>query len=690
MHAMSETRFSTEAGSHEGAEKRIEELREELRHHEYQYHVLDSPEISDAEYDAKMRELRMLETRHPELVTPDSPSQRVGGKPKEGFAKVDHSRPMLSLDNVNSEQELADWERRVRSLLGTAEVSFVCELKMDGVSLALQYEPGPGGTALLQTALTRGDGVTGGDVTSNIRTIRSLPLSVSKERLHRAKLPQNFEVRGEVILPDEAFLKLNREREERGLTPAGNPRNAAAGTIRTLEPNIVAQRRLDFYAYFALERGDSAFAEQWTALEGLINAGFRVNRHRKPLRTMEELLAFVAWAEGQRHALGYEIDGVVIKVNETALQRRLGYTGRAPRWAVAYKFAARSGITQIEDIAVQVGRTGKLTPVAVLQPVFIGGTTVSRATLHNADEIERLGVKIGDYVTVERGGDVIPKIVAVVDDAQHPRGKKTFVFPSVCPVCGSEVVRDEGEADYRCVNADCPARLKESILHFASRKVMNIEGLGDALVTQLLERQMLTSLAGIYSLDEEQLLGLERIGKKTAQSLLAEIENSKKLPLNRVLFALGIRFVGERTAQLLAEAFGSMDALMAASVEELESVNEVGPRVAQAIQEFFAEEKNRQLVEKLRHAGLTFTAEKKRKSSQLEGMTFVLTGTMADLTREEAKARIEAAGGRVSGSVSKKTSYVVAGEEAGSKLDKARELKVPVIEQAQLLELLGS
>jgi DNA ligase (NAD+) len=678
---MSVTRSSSAA--------KIDQLREELRHHEYQYHVLDAPEISDAEYDAKMRELRALEADHPELVTPDSPTQRVGGKPKEGFAKVDHSRPMLSLDNVNSEQELADWERRVRAAVGSANVSFVCELKMDGVSLALQYEPGPGGAALLQTALTRGDGVTGEDVTSNIRTIRSVPLSVSKERLHRAGLPQSFEVRGEVILPDDAFLRLNRQREEQGLPPAVNPRNAAAGTIRTLDPDIVAQRRLDFYAYFALVKGESAFPEQWQALEALSSAGFRVNRHRKPLHTLDELVAFVAWAEGQRHGLGYEIDGVVIKVNETALQRRLGYTGRAPRWAVAYKFTARSGVTQIEDIMVQVGRTGKLTPVAVLHPVFIGGTTVSRATLHNADEIERLGVKIGDYVTVERGGDVIPKIVGVVDDAQHPRGNKTFVFPSECPVCGSEVVRDEGEADYRCINVDCPARLKESILHFASRKVMNIEGLGDALVTQLLERRLLTSVAGIYSLTEEQLLELERVGKKSAQSLLAEIENSKKLPLNRVLFALGIRFVGERTAQLLAEAFGSMDALVEASIEELQAVDEVGPRVAEAIHEFFAEEKNRQLLQKLRQAGLTFTAEKKRKSSQLEGMTFVLTGTMADLTREEAKARIEAAGGRVSGSVSKKTSYVVAGEEAGSKLDKARELKVPVIEQAQLLELLG-
>jgi DNA ligase (NAD+) len=683
MHAMAVTRSSSDAG------KRIEALRDELRHHEYQYHVLDTPEISDAEYDVRMRELRALEAEHPELVTPDSPSQRVGGKPKEGFAKVDHSRPMLSLDNVNSEQELADWERRVRAAIGSADVSFVCELKMDGVSLALQYEAGPHGKAVLRSAVTRGDGVTGEDVTSNVRTIRSVPLSVSPERLHKAHLPQNFEVRGEVILPNDAFVKMNQERVEQGMAPAANPRNAAAGTIRTLEPNIVAQRRLDFYAYFALQAGESLFPEQWMALEAMSSAGFRVNRHRKPLQTLDEVLAFVAWAEGQRESLGYEIDGVVIKVNQTALQKRLGYTGRAPRWAVAYKFTARSGITQIEDIAVQVGRTGKLTPVALLHPVLIGGTTVGRATLHNADEIERLGVKIGDWVTVERGGDVIPKIVAVVDDAQHPRGEKTFVFPDSCPICGSAVVRDEGEADYRCVNADCPARLRESVLHFASRKVMNIEGLGESLVTQLLERQILASVADIYSLNEEGLLALERIGKKTAQSLMTEIENSKKLPLNRVLFALGIRFVGERTAQLLAESFGSMDALMAASLEELEAVNEVGPRVAQAIQEFFAVEKNRALVEKLRAAGLTFTAEKKRKTSQLEGMTFVLTGTMPDLTRDDAKARIEAAGGRVSGSVSKKTSYVVAGEEAGSKLDKAKELKVAVIEQAQLLEMLG-
>src|ERR1700733_6905468 len=690
MHAMPQTRSSSAASEIE-AGKRIDELREQLRHHEYQYHVLDSPEISDAEYDALMRELRMLETRHPELVTPDSPSQRVGGKPKEGFAKVDHSRPMLSLDNVNSEEELGDWERRVRTAVGTAEVSFVCELKMDGVSLALQYEPGPAGTARLQSALTRGDGVMGEDVTSNVRTIRSVPLSVSKERLHRAKLPQSFEVRGEVILPDDAFLKMNREREEQGLTPAANPRNAAAGTIRTLEPNIVAQRRLDFYAYFAqTEAGETLFEEQSDALNALTTAGFRVNPHREAIKTIDKVMEFVNRAEEKRADLGYEIDGVVIKIDSADVQRRLGYTGRAPRWAVAYKFTARAGITQVEDIKVQVGRTGKLTPVAVLTPVLIGGTTVSRATLHNADEIDRLGLLIGDYVKVERGGDVIPKVVEVVEDKDHPRGEKKFHFPKHCPVCDSEIARTEGEADYRCVNVDCPARLRESLLHFSARNVMNIEGLGEAVVTQLMDRGLVKSIADLYSLTEEQLLSLERIGKKTADALLAEIAKSKAAPLHRVLFGLGISMVGERTAQLLAEEFGSMDALMAASADELERVNEVGPRVSQAIREFFDEAQNRELIEKLRVAGLTFTAEKRKKSSQLQGMTFVLTGTLPTLTREDAKARIETAGGRVSGSVSKKTHYVVAGEEAGSKLDKARELGVKVIDEAALVELLGA
>ena len=674
----------------------MEALRDEIRHHEHLYYVMDAPEISDADYDAIVRELQALEKEHPELITPDSPTQRVGGKPKEGFPKVAHSRPMLSLDNVMSEEELRDWDRRVRERVGEGvEISYVCEYKLDGLSMALHYGTRGGheandGSALLVRALTRGDGTIGEDVTTNVRTIRSVPLSVSAAKLRKAKLPATFEVRGEVVMPLAAFIKANEEREAQGLTAAANPRNYAAGTIRTLEPNIVAQRRLDFYAYFALTAtGESIFTEQSNALDALTTAGFRVNPHREAIHSFEKLMDFVDRAEKHRADLGYEIDGVVIKVSSTELQARLGYTGRAPRWAVAYKFTARAGTTQVEDIKVQVGRTGKLTPVAWLKPVVIGGTTVSRATLHNADFIEELGLKVGDWVKVERGGDVIPKVVEVVEDKEHTRGHTKFEFPSHCPECGSDIVRAEGEADYRCVNVDCPARLRESLLHYASRHVMNIEGMGEAVANQLLDRKMVRSIADLYKLDEEKLLSLERIGEKTARTLLKEIEQSKKAPLNRVLFGLGIRFIGERTAQLLAEEFGSMDALMAASQEELERVNEVGPRVSQAIREFFDEETNRKLVEHLREAGLTFTAEKRKKSSELEGLTFVLTGTLPNLSREDAKAKIEAAGGRVSGSVSKKTSYVVAGEEAGSKLERAQELKVPVIDEAKLVELLG-
>jgi DNA ligase (NAD+) len=673
---------------------KTEALREKIRHHEHLYYVLDAPELEDADFDALMRDLKEIEAQHPEWITPDSPTQRVGGKPKEGFLKVAHSRSMLSLDNVNTPEELADWDRRVRSLAGDAEIAYVTELKLDGLSLALHYTSGSSGGAVLARAITRGDGTIGEDVTSNVRTIRSVPLVISAEKLKKSRLPVPFEVRGEVVMPMAAFLKMNQEREALGQSPAANPRNAAAGTIRTVEPNIVAQRRLDFYGYFALQmtpgtEGENAFATQLETLDALTAAGFRVNPHREAFKTLDQLQTFVARAEEQRASLGYEIDGVVIKVNSTALQKRLGFTGKAPRWAVAYKFTARGGITRLEDIAVQVGRTGKLTPVAVLSAVAIGGITVTRATLHNADEIERLGVKIGDFVRVERGGDVIPKIVEVVEDKDHPRGHKRFHFPAHCPVCGSEIVRTEGEADYRCVNVDCPARLRESLLHFASRGVMNIDGMGEAVVVQLMERGLVHSIADLYSLTSDKLLTLERIGQKTADALIAEIEQTKKAPLDRVLFGLGIRFVGERTAQLLADAFGSMDALLTAMTEELERVQEVGPRVAAAVHEFFAEERNRELIERLRKAGLTFTAVRRKRSAKLEGLTFVLTGTLPTLTRDEAKDRIEASGGRVSGSVSKKTSYVVAGEEAGSKLDRARDLKVPVIGEAELLEMLG-
>jgi DNA ligase (NAD+) len=670
--------------------KRAEHLRAELVRHEHLYYVLDAPEISDQAYDALMKELKQIESAHPELVTPDSPSQRVGGKPAEGFKKVSHSRPMLSLDNAYSAEELADWDRRAHELAGSMPVEYTAELKLDGLSVALQFVAAEHGGSRLAAGVTRGDGQEGEDVTSNIRTIRSVPLSIYADKLKKAGLPQAFEVRGEVVMPEEGFLRLNEEREREGLAPAVNPRNAAAGTLRTLEPSIVANRRLVFFAYFLLINGEYFDAGQTATLDALTALGFRVNPHRGRVQTVDEMMKFVADAERRRATLGYEIDGIVFKVDGHATQLRLGYTGRAPRWAIAYKFTAQSAITQVEGIMITVGRSGKLTPTAMLTPVFVGGVTVSRATLHNADFIDRLGLLLGDWVKVERGGDVIPKVAEVVSDAEHPRGTMRFEFPKNCPECGNPVVRPEGEVDWRCVNADCPAKLRESLLHFGSRGVMNIEGLGDAAVQQLLERKLVASVADLYSVTEEQLVGLERFAAKSARALLAEIKNSKKAGLARVLMGLGIRYVGERTAELLAQEFGSIDAIMAASARELERVDEVGPRISEAILEFFSRPANRALVAKLKEAGVEMTAEKKVRTSQLEGLTFVLTGTLPNLTRDEAKQRIESAGGKVSGSVSKKTSYVVAGEDAGSKLDKAQELKVSILDEAGLLKLLES
>jgi DNA ligase (NAD+) len=668
--------------------RKIEKLRNDLRRHEHSYYVLDAPEISDAEYDALMNELKKVEAAHPDLVTLDSPTQRVGGKPAEGFKKAQHSRPMLSLDNAYSAEELTDWDRRVHELAGKLPVEYTAELKLDGLSVALSYEPGSGGAGLA-TGLTRGDGQTGEDVTSNIRTIRSIPLSIPADRLKKAKLPAKFEVRGEVVMPAVAFLKMNEEREREGLPAFVNPRNSAAGTLRTLDSSIVARRRLVFFAYFLLVDGEYFAAGQTATLDALTALGFRVNPHRERVKNVEQMMKFVDNAEHARETLGYEIDGVVLKVDAHGTQQRLGYTGRAPRWAIAYKFTAKAAISKLEGIMITVGRTGKLTPTAMLTPVFIGGVTVSRATLHNADFIQRLGLKIGDWVKVERGGDVIPKIVEVIEDKEHPRGKRNFEIPSKCPECGSKVVRAEGEADWRCINVDCPAKLRESLLHFASRGVMNIEGLGDAAVQQLLDRGLVKSLADLYSLTEEQLVDLERFGEKSARTLLAEIQKSKTAGLASVLMGLGIRFVGERTAELLAQEFGTIDALMSASAEELERVEEVGPRISQAIAEFFADKENRHLVKRLKDAGVDMTAEKKQRSTQLAGLTFVLTGTLPKMTREDAKERIESAGGKTAASVSKKTSYVVAGEEAGSKLDKARELKIPVIDEEELLALLA-
>ncbi|MGE0405114.1 MAG: NAD-dependent DNA ligase LigA [Candidatus Korobacteraceae bacterium] len=667
---------------------RAEALREQIRHHEYRYYVLDDPEISDPEFDVLIEELKRIEAQNPALVTPDSPTQRVGGKPREGFVKVPHSSPMLSLDNAYTEEDLRNWERRVHELSGMTSVEYVCELKLDGLSMSLRYENGR-----LVVAVTRGDGSIGEEVTANVRTIRSVPLMSNAAK---AALPQDFEVRGEVVMPLKAFERMNQDRDKQGLSRFANPRNAAAGAVRVLDPSITALRRLEFYAYSVLVEGRTLFATHSEALEALAAAGFKVNRNWRKAQDVEQVWSYIRDWEPKRAALPYETDGIVIKVNRTDLWNRLGYTGKAPRWALAYKYAARSGVTRIDDILVQVGRTGKLTPVAALQSVSIGGTTVSRATLHNMDEIARLGVRIGDWVQVERGGDVIPKVVKVVEDKDHPRGTREFQMPTHCPVCGGIVARTEGEADHRCVNANCPARLRETILHWAARGVMNIEGMGEALVNQLTDRKFVSSVADIYDLAKDDLLKLERMGEKSAQNVLDEIANSKKLPLERVIFGLGIRFVGTRTAELVAQYFGSMEALIEAatlpepeSLAELQQVEEVGPRVAGAIREFFAEPRNQELVERLRRAGLQMTGQKKVRGTQLAGKTFVLTGTLPNYSREQAKSLIEGAGGKVSGSVSSKTDFVVAGADAGSKLDKARELGVQVIGEDGLQDLLG-
>ena len=643
--------------------KQVEQLRKELQKHEHLYYVLDQPSISDAEYDKLMRQLTDLEKANPDLASPESPTQRVGGAPREGFVKVPHSTQMLSLDNALNEEELRDFLNRI------GDVPYVAELKLDGLSMAAHYRDGK-----FAQAVTRGDGLIGEDVTANARTIRSLPLSVPGKGA--------LEVRGEAMMNRRGFERLNIEREEQGLARFANPRNAAAGGLRALDPAVTAARRLDFYAY------NFAFGEShWEALEELDRLGFKVNPHRRRCKTAEEVLAFCAEWESKRESLPYEIDGVVVKVDSFLKQQQLGWTSKAPRWAIAYKYAARQATTIVENIGVQVGRTGALTPVAHLKPVAVGGVTVSRATLHNEDEIARLGVQIGDEVLIERSGDVIPKVVRVTKEGKH---RQPFQMPNHCPVCGGHIVREEDEAASRCVNANCPARLKESILHFAGRPVMNIDGMGDALVDQLVDRGLVKSVSGIYDLTLEQLMDLERMGKKSAENVLRNIENSKKNPMPRVLVGLGIRFVGVRTAVLLAEALGSIDAIKDADIETLQQAEEVGPKVAESIHEFFREPRNLELLERLRAADLKFDHPKKiKKAGLFDGLTFVLTGTLSSMTREEATEKVEAAGGKVNGSVSKKTSFVVAGAEAGSKLDKANALGVPVLTEDLFLEKLG-
>ncbi len=664
-------------------EKEIAELREKIRYHEHRYYVLDDPEISDFEFDKLMERLKADELKHPDLVTPDSPTQRVGGAPASELPKVRHSARMMSLDNTYSVEDLRDFDRRVRELSGRDQVEYVAELKLDGLSMALTYEQGE-----LAHGVTRGDGEVGEDVTGNVRTIRSVPLRLDAKKLAMMGSPARFEVRGEVIMTLKSFEKTNAQREAAGEPKFANPRNSAAGTIRQLDPRIVAERKLDMFVYYLRVHDDEFKGEHSLTLEMLAKMGFKVNPNWKKCPTFDDLLAYISEWETKRDKLDYEIDGIVIKVNNTALWPELGSTSKSPRWAVAFKYPARQATTTVNDIRAQVGRTGTLTPVADLEPVDVGGVTVSHATLHNMDEIDRLGVKIGDTVLIQRAGEVIPQVVKVVKAAAHGR---PFEMPKKCPVCGEDVRRAEGEVAYRCVNTACPAKLKESLLYFASRRAMNIDGLGDALVDQLVDRGMVKDVADLYTLTHDQVAELERMGEKSAQNLIDEIERSKNEPLARVIFALGMRFVGERTGKLLADHFGSLDKLAEATAEQLMEAEEVGPRVAEAIREFFEEKRNREVIGKLRAAGLQFTAEQKRKAEgKLTGKQFVLTGTLPTYSRDQAKEMIEANGGRVVGSVSKKTDYVVVGADAGSKLDKARTLAIMVLDEAGLRELLGN
>ena len=661
----------------------IERLREDLRHHEYLYYVLDDPKISDAAFDRRMETLKKLEAEHPELITPDSPTQRVGGQPREGLQTFQHKTPMISLDNTYSFEQLGEFDRRVRELIGRDKIDYIAEHKFDGASLSLIYEKGR-----LVRGVTRGDGTTGEDVTPNVKTIRSIPLSVDAGLLKKAGIPGDFEVRGEVIMSRKAFKAMNEQQEEQGGKIFANPRNAAAGAVRVLDPKITASRRLDFFAYYLLVNGRVPKKRLSEALAALSTMQFRASEDWKLCHSLAEVQRYIESWDSKREKLAYEIDGIVVKVDEISLQNELGFTSKAPRWAIAYKYPAHQETTVVKDILVSVGRTGVLTPFAVFEPVQIGGVTVVKSTLHNMDEVERLNIHAGDTVLVERAGEVIPHVLKVV---KHGAEEKPFKMPTHCPVCGTRVHRAEGEVAYRCVNVSCPARRRESILHFAGRHAMNIDGLGDKIVDQLIEKNLVKDFADLYKLDLETLAGLERMAEKSAQNLLDEITASKKNTLARLIYAIGIPFVGERTGQLLAAHFGSMEKLADASLEELEEVHEVGPKIAEGVREFFSESANRKLVERLKQAGVNMKEERQAPvSAKLAGKTFVFTGTLANRSREEAEALVASHGGKAGGSVSKKTSYVVVGIDPGSKFDKAKSLGVPILDEPQFEKLLAA
>jgi len=665
------------------AKHEIEQLRDKIRHHDYQYYVLDEPELTDAAYDRLMNRLKELEAANPKLITPDSPTARVGGTPRAGFQTVRHARPMLSLDNAFSYEALGDFDRRVRQGIGREKIEYVAEHKFDGLSISLQYEDG-----ILVRGVTRGDGSTGEDVTPNVKTIRSVPLRIDAALIKKTKLKPTFEVRGEVLMTRKAFEAMNRHQEQMGAKVFVNPRNAAAGSVRVLDPSITAQRRLEFFAYYLLVDGLEPFSKHSESLEALKQLRFRASDDWKLCDGIEKVLAYCDAWEPKREHLPYEIDGVVIKVNSTGIQRELGFTAKAPRWAIAYKYPARQETTVVNDIRVQVGRTGTLTPVAVLEPVQVGGVTVSRSTLHNMDEIERLGLQIGDTVLIERAGEVIPHVLKVIKEAAN---RRPFQMPEKCPECGSAIHKAEDEVAYRCVNAACPAKRRESLLHFASRHAMDIDGLGDKIVDQLVGKGLVKDVADLYTLKLDTLIDLERFAEKSAQNLLDEIEASKKASLARLIYALGIRMIGERTGQLLAAHFSSLDELAAATEEQLLEVGEVGPKVAASIAEFFSESANQKIIKKLDKYGVKPTAEKRVvKSQKFAGKSFVFTGGLANRSREQAAEQVQQHGGKISGSVSKKTDYVVVGTDPGSKYDKAKELGVTILTESEFEKLIGA
>jgi len=683
--------------------RRIKELREVINHHNYRYYVLDSPEISDAEYDELMRELKQLEAEHPELVTPDSPTQRIGAPPVEAFGVVEHPQPLLSLTNAFSYEELAAWHKRVSKLLGGRQFDLVCEPKIDGLAVALTYVDG-----LFVTGATRGDGYRGEDITQNLKTIRSIPLSIPREA------PPRFEVRGEVYLPKAGFKKLNEERAKEGLPLFANPRNAAAGSVRQLDSGITARRPLDIFVYgLGWAEGKATPDTHWEIMQYLKSLGFKINPDIALRRSLDEVEKYHQnWAES-REKFPYEADGIVVKVNSIALQQELGTVAHEPRWAIAYKFPAVQGTTRLIDIGINVGRTGSLNPYAILEPVRVGGVVISSAALHNEEDIHRKDIRIGDWVVVQRAGEVIPEIVEPIVSRRTGKEKifsmreKTWEiykkrkgivgkekppdYP-VCPVCGSEAIKPEGEAMHRCTNAACSSQALERIKHFVSRGAMDIDGVGEKLCQALFEAGLIKDAADLYRLTKEQLLGLERMADKSASNVLNSIEKSKDRPLARVIFALGILHVGEQYAELLAERFNSIDDLAKASEEDLSTIKSIGPQIAESIVAFFRQEGNKQIIENLKNAKVKLKRKKVKKAKPkklpLAGREFVLTGKLESLSRSEAEAKIKALGGKAGSDVTKKTSYVVMGADPGSKLAKAKQLGINTLSEAEFLELL--